>query len=350
MAGFFRPSTGTGVRPLRRLRGSVAPFSPRPQKVLSVGVDIGGTHVKAGVVAPDGTVLQRLSVPTPTRSPEATEEAIVEVVSRLRRDYRIRSIGIGAAGFVDRDRAKVVFSPHLAWRHEPLRDRVQSRLGLHVVVENDANAAAWAESRFGAAHGVSSVVMVTLGTGIGGAVVSEGRLQRGRYGMAGEFGHMMLVPKGQLCACGNRGCWEQYAGGSALIRSARELAESNSPVASSLLAAAGGEPSLITGQTVSECAAEGDSASIELLHEMGGWLGIGLANVAAALDPAVLVVGGGVSAAGEMLLSPAREAFHRQLTGRGFRPAPPLLLARLGNDAGFIGAADLARLDLSGGR
>ncbi|WP_067635249.1 ROK family glucokinase [Devriesea agamarum] len=312
-------------------------------RALSVGVDIGGTHVKAGVVDHTGHVVERLTEPTPTRSPQATEEAICRIVSVLTSRHDVRSLGVGAAGFVDEHRATVLFSPHLAWRREPLRDRLQERLGLRVVVENDANAAAWAETQFGAAQGEDSVVLVTLGTGIGGGIVTHGQLERGRFGMAGEFGHMVLVPQGTRCECGNRGCWEQYAGGSALIREGRELAASASPRAQALVDAVGGDLNAITGQVIASCAQDGDPACTDLLRETGNWLGIGLANLAAALDPGVIVVGGGVAAAGRLLLGPAQDAFNHTLTGRGFRPSPRIVAARLGNDAGFIGAADLSR-------
>lgn len=310
---------------------------------LAVGVDIGGTRVKAGVVDAQGEVLERLVRATPTHSPEATEATIVEIVEELRSRHRVRAVGVGAAGFVDEHRATVLFSPHLAWRREPLRERLTARLRLRVVVENDANAAAWAEHRFGAAREEPSVVMVTLGTGIGGGIIRHGVLERGRHGMAGEFGHMTLVPQGLRCECGDRGCWEQYAGGSALARSAREFAASGTPLAGAILDAVDGDVETITGRVVSHCAEAGDAGAAGLLRETGEWLGLGLANLVAALDPGIIVVGGGVSAAGDALMEPARMIFAHSLTGRGYRPEPRLVVAALGNDAGFIGAADLAR-------
>lgn len=322
-----------------RHRGLRSPVS----RGLTIGVDIGGTQVKAGVVDPEGRVLDRCTLPTPTHTPEATEQAIAGVVERLRARRTVRAVGIGAAGFVDETRSTVLFSPHLAWRLEPLRTRLEQRLGLRVIVENDANAAAWAEHRFGAAMGETSAVLVTLGTGIGGGIIRHGVLERGRHGMAGEFGHMTLVPRGRRCECGNRGCWEQYAGGGALAREARDFAASGTPLAGALLDAVGGDASQLTGRIVSECAEQGDAGAAGVLRETGEWLGMGLANLAAALDPGVIVVGGGVSSAGEALLGPARDTFAHALTGRGYRPSPRIELAALGNDAGFIGAADLAR-------
>jgi glucokinase len=311
---------------------------------LAIGVDIGGTKVAAGLVDEDGTILARARRLTPSTDPEAVELTIVDVVRELRAGHEVVGVGIGAAGFVDADRARVMFAPHLAWRNEPLRDDVAAALGdLPVIVENDANAAAWAEWRFGAAQGESRLVCVTLGTGIGGAIVVDGVVQRGRWGMAGEFGHMVVVPDGRRCECGNRGCLEQYASGNVLGREARELAEAGSPVTVPLVERVGGDVSQLVGPLITAAAMEGDPTAMELFDEVGRWLGIGLANIAAALDPGTFVIGGGVSDAGELLLGPARDSFRRTLTGRGFRPEARIVKAALGPDSGMVGSADLAR-------
>ncbi len=217
-------------------------------------------------------------------------------------------------------------------------------MALPVVVENDANAAAWAEWRFGAGRGETHLVCVTLGTGIGGGIVLDGRVQRGKHGMAGEFGHMIVVPEGQRCECGNRGCLEQYASGNVLGREARELARAGSPVAVPMMERVGGDIDALVGPVITEAARDGDPLAIELFEEVGRWLGVGLANLAAALDPGMFVIGGGVSDAGELLLRPARDSFRRVLTGRGFRPEPRIVRAALGPEAGLVGAADLARV------
>ncbi len=315
-----------------------------------IGIDIGGTKVAGGLVDRDGVVHARTRRETPHRStaPSVVEDTIVDAVDELRaaaeeQDHHVHAVGIGAAGFVSADRATVVFAPHLSWRHEPLRDAIADRIRLPITVDNDANAAAWAEWRFGAGRDESHLVVVNLGTGIGGGIVIDGVIQRGRFGIAGEFGHMQVVPGGIRCQCGNRGCWEQYASGNALVREARVLLASNSPVAEELRDHLGSDGAL-TGPAITESAARGDQASVELIAEVGQWLGIGIANLAAVLDPGLFVVGGGVSAAGELLLGPAREAFQRQLTGRGYRPQAGIVAASMGNEAGLIGAADLARL------
>ncbi len=317
---------------------------PNPaRRGLAIGVDIGGTKVAAGVVDIHGRIVAQTRRSTPDSDARGIESVIVGLVDELSREYRIRSIGIGAAGWMDLSNGTVLFSPHLAWRNEPLRANLEKLLRRRVTVVNDADAAAWAEWRYGAGRGEPRLVCVTLGTGIGGAMIIDGRVERGRHGVAGEFGHQIIVPQGHRCECGNRGCWEQYASGNALGREAKELAAANSPVAQSLIAAAGGDPRQITGALVTRLALEGDQASQELVDDVGQWLGLGLANLAAALDPGTFVIGGGLSDAGGLLLEPTRRAFARNLTGRGFRPAAAVRPAALGPAAGLIGAADLSR-------
>ena len=313
--------------------------------MLGIGVDIGVTKVRAGVVSQDGRVLERIQKPTPSSSPVAVEDVIVDCVADLRRRWTVAAVGVGAAGWVDTEQATVRFSPHLAWRNEPLRDRLVGRIDLPVIVDNDANAAAWAEYRFGAGRGSGVMVCITLGTGIGGALVIDGRVFRGQFGMAGEWGHMQVVPDGHWCACGNRGCWEQYASGNALVRDANALVSSGSPLAEALRAATRDYP--LTGPDVTAVALQGDQTAAELIGDVGTWLGRGIANLAAALDPELFVVGGGVSEAGGLLLRPAIASFERSLTGRGYRPVARLALAHFRNDAGLIGAADLARHSIS---
>ena len=315
-------------------------------RVPTVGIDIGGTKVMAGVVDADGTILEKVRTETPdkSKSPKVVEDTIVELVLDLSERHDVHAVGIGAAGWVDADRSRVLFAPHLSWRDVPLRDRLSERLLVPVMVDNDANTAAWAEWRFGAGRGQPDLVMITLGTGIGGAILEDGRVKRGRYGVAGEFGHMQVVPGGHRCPCGNRGCWEQYSSGNALVREARELAAAESPVAYGLIDRVGGRLPDITGPLITELARSGDAMCIELFQDIGQWLGVGIANLAAALDPSCFVIGGGVSAADDLLINPARDAFRRTLTGRGYRPEARIAKAELGPEAGMVGAADLARL------
>ena len=207
-----------------------------------------------------------------------------------------------------------MFAPHLPWRGEPVRARLADRLGVPVALDNDANCAALAESTYGAARGTRSALMVTLGTGIGGAVVLDGRVLRGHNGMAGEFGHMKVVPGGHPCPCGGEGCWEQYSSGHALVRLARARIGLEPTLLEELCE---GDPARLTGPMVTAAAADGDLVARQAFASIGDWLGVGVANLVAAFDPDVVVVGGGVSAAGDRLLEPARAALTRSLVGAG---------------------------------
>ena len=323
----------------------------RAEAAPAIGVDIGGTKVAGGIVAADGTVRATARRATPGASVAEAEDAIVAVVEELATGYEgeLAGVGIGAAGWFDRSGDAVLFSPHLAWRGSTLRADLGQRLRRRMWVGNDADAAAWAEYRYGAARNSELALMITLGTGIGGGIVLDGRLQRGAHGIAGEWGHMRVVPDGRRCACGNRGCWEQYASGTALGEAARELAARSPATASRLLETVDGEASALTGEHVARAAADGDSAARELVAEVGGWLGQGIADLAAVLDPDVVVIGGGVSLLGESLLAPARDRLDRSLPGRGYRPGPRVLAAELGPQAGLIGAADLVRRSVDDG-
>jgi glucokinase len=307
-------------------------------------VDIGGTKVAAGVVDERGAILASTYRDTPADDVQQIEDAIAAVVAELTGSYDVKAIGVGAAGFIDAQRATVMFAPNLAWRDEPLQESLQRRLGLVVVVENDANAAAWAEVRFGAGRGSEHVVALTVGTGIGGGIVIKGQLVRGQFGAAAEVGHVRVVPDGRLCGCGLRGCWEQYASGRALAREALELVRCAPEKAGALLRLAGGHPERITGEMITQAALAGDGMALRCFDVVGTWLGRGLAGLAAILDPGLFVIGGGVSAAGEILRAPASVAFAASLTGHGHRPVAELRIAELGPDAGLVGAADLARL------
>jgi glucokinase len=310
---------------------------------LTIGVDIGGTKVAAGVVDERGTIVEKLLRATPAAHPDDTADIIADVVLELLSRHVVSAVGIGAAGFVDETRSTVMFAANLAWRDEPVKKRVESRIGRPVVVENDANAAAWAEAQLGAGRGEQHMLMVTVGTGIGAGLVLDGRLYRGRWGSAGEPGHYRAVPDGRLCGCGNRGCWEQYASGNALVAEARELARHAPGAATRLLELGDGTPEGIHGPVVTQAAREGDAGALSCFEIVGTWLGHGLADLAAILDPGCFVIGGGVSDAGEMLLGPARDAYRHSLTGRAYRPLADIRQAELGPDAGLIGAADLAR-------
>lgn len=272
------------------------------------------------------------------------EALVAEAVKELRANHDVAAVGIGAAGWVDASRKTVLFAPNLAWRNTPLYDDLSRLLDIPVVVENDANAAAWGEYRFGAGEQHPDTVVLTIGTGIGAGLIIDGKLRRGRFGIGGEPGHMRVVPGGRQCGCGNLGCFEQYSSGTALVRAAREIARERPADAARLLELAGGNADEINGPVVTRAAQEGDAAAIDCFEEIGRWLGQGIADLAAILDPGRFVIGGGVVAAGELLLRPARDNYAAVLSGRGYRPLADIVAASLGPDAGMIGAADLARL------
>lgn len=312
---------------------------------LTIGVDIGGTKVLGGVVDPDGTVIATCRRDTPAGDVAATRDVIIDVVKDLSAEHKVDAVGIGAAGWIDATRSTVLFAPNLAWRDEPLREYVAKAVNLPVVVENDANVAAWAEFRYGAAADAEdSMVMFTVGTGIGGGIVLGGGLVRGAHGIAAEIGHMLAVPDGHVCGCGRHGCIEQYASGNALVRFARAGAQAEPERAALLLNKAGGKVENITGPIVTSAAQAGDEVAIDAFTQIGYWLGQGLADLVQILDPQVLVVGGGVIDAGDLLMTPARQSYLDSLAQRGRLPVAELRAAKMGNVAGLVGAADLARL------
>jgi len=296
---------------------------------LAVGIDIGGTKIAAGVVDPDGRVLTRRDMPTPVSDRQSLVDAIIALARDLATEHAVDAVGVGVAGLVDRAGDTVRFAAHLPFRDEPLRTELSAVLGLPVVVDNDANAGGWAETRFGAARGAHNALFVAVGTGIGGAIIIDGRLRRGWQGASGEIGHLIVERDGRPCPCGSRGCWEQYGSGRALVRAAEEAGLD-----------------VPHGSAVTAAAAAGDERARQVLRGIGGWVGLGIAGLVAVLDPEVVVVGGGVSAAGDLLLEPTRDSFRSYLTARERRPEAPIVLAALGPDAGLIGAADLARVSL----
>ncbi len=310
---------------------------------IACGIDVGGTKIAGGVVDDTGKVIEELQVESPATDAHAIEAAIERLVTELKTRHTIEAVGVGAAGYIDKARSVVLFAPNLAWRDLDLKADLERTLGLPVVVENDANAAAWGEFQFGAGHDVDDLLLVTVGTGVGGGVVLDGSLYRGAFGVGAEIGHMRVVPDGIRCGCGNRGCFEKYASGSALVRDVRAAARAGSLMAAEVLDRAGGDVDSITGPLVTEAARDGDPFALEQIAAVGRWLGEGIASLAAVLDPAVVVIGGGVSEADDLLLDPVRAAFAAQLTGRGHRPMLEIRKARLGNRAGLIGAADLTR-------
>ena len=313
---------------------------------LVIGVDIGGTKVLAGEVDDAGRVVATARRSTPGRRVEVelVEDALTEAVMEVAAGRPIAGVGLAAAGFVDAEGERVMFAPHLPWRADPTRSRLEARWGVPVALDNDANCAALAELAVGAARGFSDVLLVTMGTGIGGALTVNGRLLRGRNGMAGEFGHMQVVPGGHACECGGTGCWEQYTSGNALVRYARARLDAATREDQSLLEElCDDDPSNLTGPMITEAAEAGDGLALQAFGVIGDWLGVGIANLVAAFDPQLVVIGGGVSAAGDLLLDPAREGLARSLVGAGHREIPDVVRSAFGPESGVVGAATLAR-------
>ncbi len=310
---------------------------------LTVGVDLGGTKIAVGVVDPKGQIVSQVRIPTPA-DPELILDAITDAFQEVSRCCGgVHAIGIGAAGYVDEHRSSVHFGPNLRWQNKPIRALVEQATRLPVVVENDANAAAWGEFVHGAGAGYADMVMVTLGTGLGGGIISNGQLFRGRFGMAGEIGHYRAVPDGVPCRCGQSGCIEQYASGSGHVRRAREQAGAHPDRAATLLALGDGTPASIKASHVTEAARSGDPFAMDLFEQTGRWVGQALADLASILDPAVFVIGGGLSETGELIRRPAEDAYLRALGGGAHRAHAEVVTATVGQDVGLIGAADLAR-------
>ena len=295
---------------------------------VHVGVDVGGTKVLAVELDDEGAVRSTVhrSVRAVRGTPAELEDALTDAVLAVAAGRGLAGVGVSAAALVDTAADRVRFCTHLPWRDDPVRARLAERWGTDVVLENDANCAAVAERDLGAARGQGSFLLVTLGTGIGGAIVVDGHLLRGAGGMAGEFGHMRVVEGGLPCPCGLHGCWEQYSSGNALRRLTAQQ-----------------RPDLLDGPSVTAAALAGDAAARAAFTQVGRWLGVGLANLVAAFDPGLVVVGGGVSAAGDLLLGPARSALADSLYAAPWRTVPEVRLAATGPEAGAVGAALLSQ-------
>jgi glucokinase len=314
----------------------------------AIGIDIGGTKIAGAVVDELGQIVRRDRVPTPADT-ASLEDAVVAMIESLRAGGAgddagadVTAVGVAAAGFVDAAQSTVYYAPNIDWRNEPFREKLEARIGGSVVVDNDANAAGWAEFRFGAGRLVSDMVMLTIGTGVGGAIVAGDRLFRGGFGAGAELGHLRVVPGGIACGCGQYGCLEQYGSGRALLRMANEIADAGG--IGQELARARQAHGALDGGLVGELIQAEDPGALAALRQLGHWLGEASASLSAVLDPQRFVFGGGVAVAGELLLEPIREAYFQHLPARGYHPEPDFVIAELVNDAGVVGAADLARV------
>ncbi len=306
-----------------------------PDQPVTVGFDIGGTNLRAAVVA-SGTIVEQRSVDTP-KDAEELQRSIVELVEAIREHYNVTGVGLAIAGFLDPECEVVRFAPHLPWRDREVRRELSQALGLPVRLEHDANSAAWGEYRFGAAQGVENWVLFAVGTGIGATLMDQGRIYRGAFGTAPEFGHLCVVPDGRPCPCGKRGCLERYCSGTALVQTAREMLEAQSE-RDSVLRGQGD----FSGKAVMQAARAGDALALEVFDDFATWLGKALSIVADVLDPGLIVIGGGVASACDLYLERAKQVLAESIVGAGHRPLPQVRCAQLGGDAGMIGVADLA--------
>lgn len=311
---------------------------------LTLGVDVGGTKILAGVVDEQGQILRTERRPTLRSDVDALVHSISECVRSLDPEGECRSLGVSIAALLDAPRDRILLAPNGGWTQEPLDFLLERETRLTTVLENDGNSAAWGEYRFGAGRTAKDIVMITVGTGIGGGVVLNGQLRTGAHGVAGEIGHITMVANGLPCGCGRTGCWEQYASGSALVREARALATERRSDATFLLTLGDGTPEGVQGVHVTEAAHAGDTVALTAFARVAEWLGRGMADLAAVIDPELFIIGGGVSEAGDVLLVPLKASFRRQLMGFGRLTGAEVAVAELGNHAGLIGAADLARL------
>lgn len=309
--------------------------------MLNVGIDIGGTKIAGGVVADDGRIVECLRVSTPADT-GALAQAVADMVGDLAARHDVHAVGVAAAGYIDRTRSVMLHAPNIDWQNEPLRAEFESRIGRTVTLENDANAAGWGEYRFGAGQGSTDMVMLTLGTGVGGAVVGDGQLLIGANGSAAELGHVRFVRGGRPCGCGQSGCLEQYASGRALQREIADIIDAGEIGAR--LAAHRGASGIVAGRDLANLLDDGDAGALEAIRRVATALGEACGAFQAVLDPELYVIGGGVADLGERLLEPTRIAYETSLPGFGERPTARFVTASLGNDAGLVGVADLAGL------
>lgn len=310
-----------------------------------IGIDVGGTKVLGGVVTGTGEILATARRDTPREGGRALTEAIANVAAELAQQYPVDSIGVSAAGFISSDRQTMLATPNISnWNGVNLVVELTEILHKKIVLENDANAAAWGEFKFGAGRGRSDLMMLTLGTGVGGGLILNGSVFRGAFGIGAELGHIRLVPEGQLCGCGIRGCLEQYASGLALMRHAREAIDASPLLARNLLERGDGTIEGLRGNHITEAARDGDPVAIAAFNTMATYLGAGIASLCAVIDPSCVVLGGGVIDAGELFLGPTRDAALRLIPFSGKHPYPEIVAAVLGNHAGLVGVADLSRI------
>ena len=315
---------------------------------LTIGIDVGGTKVLAGVVDSNGQIISRVRKDTPKSGGPQLVEVITEIVQEINQNPqfagKITGVGLSWAGLISSDRSTIIDSPNISnCTNYPIGKLLSEKISLPVIVENDASAALWAEYKFGVAQNLNPVMFFIIGTGMGGGLIVDGNLHRGYSGAGAEFGHMIVQKDGQLCGCGTKGCIEQYASGTALLRIARELIQERPAQSAALLAKVEGKPENLTGSILTAAARENDEIALAAFKRQADWLGMAMASYTLILDPQAIIIGGGVVEAGELLIKPAAEAMVKYMPFGKDRNIPQVLAAKFGNDAGLVGAANLAR-------
>ena len=309
---------------------------------LTIGIDIGGTKISAGVVDSSGNLIDSSRISTPTEGGKELILAVINLIKELKEKHEIKGIGISIAALISSDYGTIVGAPNIANLSKlNFVNEIKVEFKLPIVVENDANSAMWAEFKFGNAKGLNPVMFFIIGTGVGGGLVIDGKLFKGANGIGAEFGHMCVVPNGLLCGCGSKGCIEQYASGGALIRYANEAIIDNPQSSETLLSFGEGK---LTGSGLTKAAKAGNELALAAFRKQADWLGLACASYSLIIDPQAIIIGGGVADAGELFLAPVREAMRKYMPFAESHVPPKIIAAKFGNDAGLIGAADLVRV------
>lgn len=308
---------------------------------LTIGIDIGGTKISAGVVDSSGNLIDSSKCSTPAEGGKDLISSVVNLVKELNKKHEIKGIGISIAALISSDYGTIVGAPNIANLSKlNFVNEIKEEFKLPIIVENDANAAMWAEFKFGSAKGLNPVMFFIIGTGVGGGLVIDGKLFKGANGIGAEFGHMCVVPNGLLCGCGAKGCIEQYASGGALIRYANEALLANPDKSEEVLSFGEGK---LSGTALTKAAKAGNELALAAFSKQADWLGLACASYSLIIDPQAIIIGGGVVDAGELFLAPVRAAMRKYMPFAESHVPPKIIAAKFGNDAGLIGAADLVR-------
>ena len=308
---------------------------------LTIGIDIGGTKISAGVVDSSGNLIDSSRCSTPLEGGKELISSVIGLIKELNKKHEIKGIGVSIAALISSDYGTIVGAPNIANLSKlNFVNEIKEEFKLPIIIENDANAAMWAEFKFGNAKGLNPVMFFIIGTGVGGGLVIDGKLFKGANGIGAEFGHMCVVPDGLLCGCGSKGCIEQYASGGALIRYANEALLANPDKSEEVLSFGEGK---LSGAALTKAAKAGNELALAAFSKQADWLGLACASYSLIIDPQAIIIGGGVVDAGELFLAPVRAAMRKYMPFAESHVPPKIIAAKFGNDAGLIGAAELVR-------